>query len=90
MTLTVPPPPLIINVVKMCLHTVHGTKKDPNFSEFVGKKKWFVRVQLANSHNVQMGFEFSGFHVVWWARLLLPAPAYELQHGPSAAQARLG
>ena len=27
----------------MCLHTLHGTKKDPYFSEFVGKKKkWFM------------------------------------------------
>lgn len=44
------------------------------------KKKVYVRVQFANYHNVQMGFEFSGR-----ARLLVPAPAYELQHGPSAA-----
>lgn len=66
----------------MCLHTLHGTKKDPYFSKFVGKKKKkvYVRVQFANYHNVQMGFEFSGR-----ARLLVPAPAYELQHGPSAA-----
>ena len=57
--------PLIINAVKMCLHTLHGTKKDPYFSEFVGKKKKvYVRIQFANYHNVQMGFEFSGFHVV--------------------------
>lgn len=54
---------LIINVVKMSLHTLHGTKKDPCFSEFVGKKMVYVRVQFANYHNVQMDFKSSSFPI---------------------------
>lgn len=52
------------------------------------KKMVYVRVQFANYHNVQMGFGFSGFHVVRWARLLLPTAAYELQ--PAHLLLRLG
>lgn len=70
----------------MSLDTSHCTKRLLFFT-IDGQK--CIGTEYTVTFNIQMDFEFSSFlHRV--VSTALPELAYELQHGPSAAQAGLG